>query len=74
MRRRGKTNLDSILSQHGAMQLDGRQAQFLCDLGVLDLASLVERHPLDVLGDEGGRGDGGSTTCRGNERNEQSAS
>jgi hypothetical protein len=56
------TNLDSVLGQHGAMQLDGRKRELLCDLGVLDLAGVVEGHTLDVLGDERGGGNGRSAT------------
>lgn len=56
------TNLDGILSQHRAMQLNGRQTELLCDLGVLHLTGVLERHSLDVLGDERRGGDGGSAT------------
>ena len=41
--------LDRILSKHRAVELDGRQAELLSDLSVLDLARLLERHTLDTL-------------------------
>lgn len=40
---------------------DRRQAQLLCDLGVLDRPRLVEMHPLDPLGHVRRRSDRGST-------------
>jgi hypothetical protein len=43
------------------MKLDGRQAEFLCNLGVADLSSLIERQTLDPLGHERRAGDGRAT-------------
>lgn len=57
-----ETNLDSVLGEHGAVELDRGQAELLCDLGVLDLAGLLEGHALDVLGDERRRGNGRSAS------------
>ncbi len=52
--------LDRVLRQHAAMQFDGRQAQFLCDLGIADLRGLFERHAAHEFGQVGGRSDGGA--------------
>lgn len=41
--------LDGVLGQHGAVQFNRWQAEFLCDFGVLDLSSLVERETLHSL-------------------------
>lgn len=56
------SRLDGILGQHGAVQLDGWQAEFLGDLGVLDLGGLVEREALDTLGHVRRGSNGRSTT------------
>lgn len=42
----------------GAVELDGRQAQLLGNLGVLDFFGLLQRQPLDTLGHIRARGDG----------------
>jgi hypothetical protein len=59
---RGVTDLDRVLGEHGAVELDRREAELLGNLGVLDLGGLLERHALDVLGDEGRGGDSRATT------------
>lgn len=49
-----------VLRQHTAMQLDGRQAQFLRDLRVADLAGLLERHAANEFGEVRTGRDGGA--------------
>ena len=51
---------DGVFRQHAAMQLDGRQTQLLGDLGVADLAGLLERHAAHEFGEIGGARDGGA--------------
>lgn len=54
--------LDRIFCKHRAMELDGWQAELLCDFGVSDCASLFECHALYALGHVGRRSDGGTAT------------
>lgn len=56
--------LDGILSEHGAVKLDGGQAEFLGDLSVLDGASVLESHSSDTLCHVAGGSDGGTTSKR----------
>lgn len=56
--------LDGIFSQHGTMQLDGWQAQFLCNFGIFDLSGLFERHSLDPLRHVTATSNGRSTAKR----------
>src|SRR5690606_28390701 len=48
---------DRVLGEDGAVDLHGRKAQLLDDLGVLDLESLVEGAALEPLGGQGRGGD-----------------
>jgi len=56
--------LDSILGQHRAVQLDGWQAQLLCNLRVADLARLLKSHAPDKFGQVGRGRDGRAATKR----------
>jgi len=50
--------LDGVLGEHAAVELDGRQAELLGDLGVLDAARVVERHAAHELRQVRRAGDG----------------
>lgn len=52
------SRLDGVFCEHAAVQLDGREAELLCDLCIADLACLCERETLDPLSHVRGRGDG----------------
>lgn len=41
--------LDGILSEHGAVKLDGWKAELLSNLGVLDLGSFVKGETFDTF-------------------------
>jgi hypothetical protein len=56
----GDGRLDSVLGKHGAVKLDRRQAQLLGDLGVLDLAGLLQCHAAYQFGQVAGAGNGGA--------------
>jgi hypothetical protein len=43
------------------VELDGRETKLLCNLGVFDLARLLEGEPLDALGHVGAGRDGAAT-------------
>ena len=49
--------LDRVFRQHAAMQLNGWETQLLRDLGVPDLARLLERHAAHQLSQVGRRCD-----------------
>jgi hypothetical protein len=46
----GDGGTDGVLGQHGAVDFDGRQAEFLHDLGVLDRQGFVDGLTLNPLG------------------------
>src|SRR5437763_389111 len=56
--------LDGVLGQHGAVDLDRRQAQLLDDRGVLDLHRLLDRLALEPLGRQAAGGDGAAAAER----------
>jgi hypothetical protein len=57
----GNGGLDGILSEHRAVKLDGRKAQLLRHIGVLNLASLIKGHTANQLSQITGRGDSTTT-------------
>ena len=54
------SHLDGVLGKHAAVKLDGRQAQVLGDVSVLDLHDVVQGSPLDPLGGQAAARDGGA--------------
>src|SRR3989344_3767343 len=54
--------LDSVLGQHRAVDFHRRQRELLGNLGVLDLARLLDGLALDPLGQQRARGDGTAAT------------